>query len=88
MFAALAARADLVRMLLEAGAYPDAADSDGETALMFAIDAASMACVQLLLAAGASVDIMDHFGESPLQRALRLRLYTIADLLRDVAAEQ
>jgi len=49
----------LLELLLDAGADPDSIDSDGCTALFYAINEASLKCVQKLIEKNESIDIKD-----------------------------
>ena len=60
---------DVLRLLLEARALPDASDSDGSTALMAAACRGSAEVVQLLLDAGAQKDLCDSEGRTVLMTA-------------------
>jgi ankyrin repeat protein len=62
--AAAAGRADEVATLLAAGASVDAADADGDTALMKAVQAGRPAVAALLRRHGASLDHKNRAGES------------------------
>lgn len=65
--AARSGSAECVRLLLEAGADPDARDSLGRTALM---SAGSAEVVRVLLAAGADRDATDPYGNDALHAAV------------------
>ena len=77
----------VVRLLLEAGADKDAADTDGDTALHIAAKEGHLEVVRLLLEAGADKDAADTDGYTPLHfaarkghlEAIRLLLETGAD---------
>jgi hypothetical protein len=62
--AAAKGRTDDVEVLLEHGAPVDAADAEGETALMKSIEADQPAAAALLRQHGASLDRKNHAGES------------------------
>jgi hypothetical protein len=62
--AAAAGRTGEVRALLQAGASVDAADADGDTALMKAIQADQPGAAALLVRRGASLDLKNGAGES------------------------
>lgn len=69
--AAMQAHADVIRLLIEAGADVDAAGEDGMSALLWAAEEGSDDCVGLLLEAGSRLDGRDQFGNSALQLAIR-----------------
>ena len=60
-------RTEVVRLLLQAGANPNAADKDGNTALIEADRDAGAAL--LLTRAGANVNARNSAGDTPLMRA-------------------
>ncbi len=53
--------ARLVKMLLDAGAKPNAANADDETAFMLAIKTGELPVVEMMLAAGANVNTVEKF---------------------------
>ena len=57
------------RLLLEAGADPNAVGDMGETPLHVAVSAESEEMVQLLLENGANSEIISEFGDTPKERA-------------------
>lgn len=60
-----AVAAELVKLLLDAGADPNAQDDDGDTALIYASDTP---VIRMLLDAGADATLCSHTGESALHR--------------------
>lgn len=66
ILAAMKGHADIVRMLLKAGADPNDADTNGMTALHYVWDAHT---VETLLRAGANLEGRDKWGCTPLIRA-------------------
>ncbi|KAH7175283.1 Het-eN [Dactylonectria macrodidyma] len=61
----------ILRLLLESGANPAAADDDGRTPLSWASERGSKTDVQLLLDRGADVQAADLRGQTPLSFAAR-----------------
>ena len=60
----------MVKMLLDAGARPDSANQDGETALMLAIKTGELPVVEMLVKAGANVNMVEKFhNQTPLMYA-------------------
>lgn len=81
-----------VRVLLEAGADPNAQDRLGRTPLHMAIMFASVETVELLLDAGADPDLVDHHGQDALVYAGLRRNpardhYISARVITEIAAE-
>ena len=60
---------DMVNLLLERGADPNAVDANSWTALFWAVHRGHVAVVKPLIARGASINIRDPGGRSPLQVA-------------------
>ncbi|XP_014680483.1 PREDICTED: ankyrin-1-like [Priapulus caudatus] len=58
-----------MRLLLKAGAHPNAADSDGETSLHYAASYCQLDIMRLLLKAGAHPNAADSDGETSLYHA-------------------
>jgi ankyrin repeat protein len=76
------------RILLAAGADPNATTKSGETPLHAAARRDDAASVLLLIEAGADVNVEDRGGDSPLSIARRSRKSVeVANLLRDHGAE-
>lgn len=69
------ARRDLtwLRFLLDRGANPDIADTNGATPLALAAQAGFVEGVEALAAKGAQVDVADSTGETPLIAAIHRR---------------
>src|SRR5262249_50391132 len=60
----------MVKMLLDAGAEPEGANQDGQTALMLAIKTGEVAVVDMLIKAGANVNTIEKFHhQTPLMWA-------------------
>ena len=60
---------DIVKMLLAAGANPNAADNKGGTALMWAMGGDNLEALKILLNAGANPNAADNNGETALMAA-------------------
>ena len=74
--------AEVVRMLLEAGADVEVVDSLGCTALHAAAgDDERVAIIPVLAAAGADIDHVGLFDETPLDHARRMAAHACADVL-------
>src|SRR5258708_10741206 len=69
--AAKLADARMVKALLDAGAGPEGANQDGETALMLAIKTGELPVVEMLIKAGANVNAVERFhNQTPLMWAV------------------
>eukprot|EP00937_MAST-01D_sp_MAST-1D-sp2_P000709 g709.t1 len=86
MPAAQNGRADLVELLLEAGADPLKRDASGLAALHFAVERDRVLCTSLLLRGGADADAQDNAGESALHRAAEHGWTESTTLLLDAGA--
>lgn len=75
------ANLDLIDLMVEFGARLDAADGEGRTALMRAIEAKDESAVAHLLDLGASVDTLDEDKMSPLHLAAYQGSETILNLI-------
>lgn len=83
LHAALAGRrSDIARMLIEAGADPNAADAAGWVPLHHASYIGDAEIVQMLIARGAGVNHRNKKGQSPLQMAEEKSQDHVAELLR------
>ena len=69
MAAAIDAKPNAARVLIDAGADVDIQDPGGWSALHFAAQSGSSEIARMLLEAGASVDAVDSHGNTPLFRA-------------------
>jgi ankyrin repeat protein len=70
-FAVQGNRADLVEMVLEVGADPNALDSDGDSPLTWAVLAGLEEMWTLLLNHGVEVDLPNLYGRTPLHQVAR-----------------
>ena len=61
--------AEVVRLLLDAGANKDQVDSNGRTPLLLAVKYNKIEMVRLLLKAGANRNKADKYGRTPLDEA-------------------
>ncbi|MCP4133998.1 MAG: DUF1963 domain-containing protein [bacterium] len=61
---------DMVRLLLDNGAYLDYRDHNGATPLIMAAESGNLQIVTLLLDAGADISICDNFGRTALTTAV------------------
>lgn len=83
LHAALAGRrSDIARMLIEAGADPNAVDAAGWVPLHHAAYIGDAEVVQMLIARGAQVNVQHKKGQSPLQMAEEKGQDHVAELLR------
>jgi ankyrin repeat protein len=84
-FAAQAGNVESLRMLLDAGADPNAQPVGGQTPLLMAVEGAGQtpatAVIQLLLERGARVNVPDMQGETALHKAARAGNLELAKLL-------
>ncbi|WP_263360020.1 ankyrin repeat domain-containing protein [Acidicapsa ligni] len=83
---ALGRNAETVRLLLEAGADPNATQTGGYTALFSAAGANRTDLVELLTAHGADPSIRNDFGQSPAELARERGYSELADRLSIVTA--
>ncbi len=87
LLAADIANTELIGMLLKAGADPDSANPDGETALHRVARSGNVEAAKLLLKAGAKVDPRENLGEqTPLMWAAARRHPAMVELLADSRA--
>lgn len=77
------AQGDIVRMLLNAGAYMEARDHNGCTALMFSVANGEAYVTQELLRAMANVNVKDFEGHRPLDYAVNFEHTHIERMLRE-----
>jgi hypothetical protein len=85
LFASQRGHVKIVQLLLENGADINAADTDGDTSLLFA---SSPEVVRILLKHGADVHARGEFSRSPFQRATIDSHPEIAQLLLEHGAEK
>ncbi len=78
---------DMVRLLLDKGASPNARDGDGRTALAVAADQGDLEVVKLLLDRGAEVNARDYEGTTPLMIAALRGDPNMVELLLDKGAD-
>ena len=76
-------QADIVRLLLDRGANPEATDSDGETALMLAARRGYDDILQLLLAYHADARRKDSLGRAALYFAYAFGHERAVDVLEN-----
>lgn len=74
-------KVELINLMVEFGALVDAADEEGKTALMHAIEAGVESVVACLLELGASVDVEDDFKRRPLHLAAEKGSEAILELI-------
>jgi ankyrin repeat protein len=73
MYAAREGRIETVRLLLEAGADPNATDANGIRPLLLAISNNHIELARYLLDNGADVNAVDWYGRTPLWAAVEMR---------------
>lgn len=79
--------AKLLRLALEAGVDPNAADSFGNTALIYAMSSSGPEPGRLLVQAGAKVNQQARSGETALHQAVRNAQYDLVCLLVEAGAK-
>merc|ERR1712217_716571 len=77
---------DIVSMLLNAGAYIEARDHNGCTALMFAVANGDESVAATLVMSRANVNVKDFEGHMPLDYAMNFGHENLAQLLKDAGA--
>jgi ankyrin repeat protein len=86
--AAEVGNADMIALLLEAGAHPDSPDPDGMTALLAVARTGNVKAAQLLVNAGAKVDAREGFGgQTPLMWASARRHPAMMEFLISQGAD-
>lgn len=73
--------------LLEEGAEADAAESNGTTALHWAVHNGDLKLVNALIGVGAEVNTRNHYGASPMAQAALLGNHDIVKALLDAGAD-
>jgi hypothetical protein len=76
----------MIARLLKFGADVDAANNDGQTALMIAVESCDISEVETLLKYGANPMIADKHGQNPLKLAYSV-LHSLT-YIKDVGARQ
>ena len=76
-----------MKLLIEAGADVNMADTDGKTALMKAATIGNWECVELLIKTVADVNITDRSGETALMKAATIGSLECAELLMEAGAD-
>lgn len=74
-FAALAGEDEIIKALLNTGAYIDAQNDHKQTPLMLANSANLMRTVEILLSHGASIEIMDWDGKNVIDHCTASKLF-------------
>ena len=80
--AAVRGTADIVRLLLDAGAKLEETNNDGETPLHLAAQAGNLPALHALIERGARVDVTNGNGHSPLTRAVWKDAKAVEELLK------
>jgi len=83
LYAARENHADIVAMLLDAGAPIEQADADGVTPLLMAVLNGAFDSARLLIERGANVNAMDWYGQTPLFSAVDWRDLDVPGPTRD-----
>eukprot|EP00854_Cymbomonas_tetramitiformis_P011052 gene11052-13071_t len=76
----------IVQTLLQAGAEPDIADSEGATALFYAVERNLKDVVQILIQSGADVNVRNQAGETLLKVAVLERNNEVYEVLKAAGA--
>jgi ankyrin repeat protein len=79
---------DAVRLLLEAGANPNARVEDHDTPLLRAVGQKEEPIVSLLLEHGADPNLVNDQGKTPLMKAAHYGLPSVAQVLLEAGAEE
>ncbi|KAL4898372.1 ankyrin repeat-containing domain protein [Aspergillus ambiguus] len=77
-----AGRADMAKLMLDAGADISARDAEGKTPLCLAVDKGDYETIRLLLSRGASVTNVDNIGATPLCLAVENREASSAAIVK------
>ncbi|KAF7106414.1 hypothetical protein CFC21_107148 [Triticum aestivum] len=86
VYAALAGKVQVMRYLLDRGAYPAVHDDNGSTPLHYAAEEGHCEAVRLLLSKGVPVDPVDHRG-APLHLAVAKDRVEVVKLLLEHGAD-
>lgn len=76
----------IVQTLLQAGAEPDAADSEGATALFYAVERNLKDVAEMLIQGGADVNVRNQTGETLLKVAVLERNNEVYEVLKAAGA--
>ena len=77
---------EIVQLLLDKGADPNARDAAGNTALMGAVFKGHAGLTEMLLKAGSGIDLVNGQGDSALMFAVRYDKPKLARMLVDAGA--
>ncbi|MDX1561384.1 MAG: ankyrin repeat domain-containing protein, partial [Gammaproteobacteria bacterium] len=83
LYAAREGSAEIIELLLAAGADIEKADANGTTPLLAAIINDNMDAARALIAAGANVNAVDWYGQTPLWAAVDVRNLDVPGPTRD-----
>lgn len=87
-FASLNGNAEILQLLLRAGANGDAEDLSGWTPLFYAVQRGDLASIKVLVQIGANINKKDSVGATPLAHAANLGHVAMVKELLDHGADQ
>jgi len=85
-YAAREGRVEVIKLLLERGAYPNAWDNGDKTPLHYAAERGDVEIVRLLLEKGADLNARDYMGQTPLHEATKNGHVDVVKLLLEHGA--
>ena len=88
MTAAHEGHAQVARVLLERGAHVDAANRQGETALLLASVGGHVDVIAVLIEYGGKLDVPEEYGQTPLMMAFAKGQHEAATRLLDAGARR